>query len=337
MDSGIFTKDLVDFVNNQFENRCASYETPAEFSNSMSEPHDISHRAATSDLKNGLTRSKRRMGLNNLVHSTKIKRAFWMRAVGERLKKKFRRYTKLSSKLSMSFTSYSIGSQDSDAPHLEHEHSETFADDCDPEFKMGQHLGDKILGYSEGRGTSLDSSVSSILTRNPFNDSPNPFSSPSLSSSTSPPSSQSAPESSSSPKQSIKLEDRLVTLARYGQLLEDEKAISSSLLQEIGQDSGVLLQQLCHTEVMQRLFDSGLLKEMIDSELLRRALDFFRLWVNIEPLEDLRAKSVQPEWSSDETSRNLSEKITVPALRIQVPGTPVAEWIEPKGDEMQPR
>lgn len=122
--------------------------------------------------------------------------------------------------------------------------------------------------------------------------------------------------------QDIKLKDKLITLARYGQLLEDDETFNPYLLQEIGQDSMVLLQQLCDTELMQQLFDSGLLKEMIDKELLRRVLGVFRLWVNIEASGDSRAKSAQPQRSKDGDFMVLSGSSAVPVSKSPVSETP---------------
>lgn len=116
------------------------------------------------------------------------------------------------------------------------------------------------------------------------------------------------------------LEAKLAKFAAYGRLLEKTKSIDLFTLQEIGQDSGVLLGRLCDPEVMNQMFESGLLKEMIDTELLRRALEFFRLWVSPEALENAENGPFSLEHLvAPESSRTMAGNRDVPVLTIEVP------------------
>lgn len=92
------------------------------------------------------------------------------------------------------------------------------------------------------------------------------------------------------------LEQKLVKFAKYGRLVNHANSVDLLVLEEIGQDSAALLLPLCEHQVMQEMYASGLLKRIVDTELLRQALEFFRLWVN---LDDLNGATIE---TSDFTS-----------------------------------
>lgn len=76
------------------------------------------------------------------------------------------------------------------------------------------------------------------------------------------------------------LEETLTKLAKFGEQLQGAKTISPIMLKEIARDCDGLL-MTCDEVIMEHLVEQGLLKQMVDTELLRKALNFFRIWVNI--------------------------------------------------------
>lgn len=320
--SEIHSHSLTEPMGDHSSNLLASYETQKKNSRLAETPRPVSYEhTPTCSSKNASSENIRPPKIDKFLNSKKRKLSVLSNhAVGGRLKRSFRKLVSLPSKSwhrrfsITSITCITSTSAGSNEPMIQVETSEN-------SFLESAMESEAPCGEEFYVDTSLDSSASSIpLGRNPYNDSIQSLSQMRpFASSTTTVSNDSDLKGPTLKNQNNLLGDKLAKLAMYGRLIKKTGSINLFVLKEIGNDSGVLLQKLCDPKVMQQMCESGLLKEMVDTELLRQALEFFRLWVDLEALEDAEAEPLSAESPVVESSSILTRNRDIPVLTIEVP------------------